>query len=448
MKRMRRKSGVSVKPAPKQAVAPKRQERAPWKLRHILAGFALFVGGLLLAWFLLLPDDFRAVLTSVRNLLTPTEAEAEEVAKVNTSAAPGPSPEGMVWVPGGSFWMGVEDHPQGADAQPVHLVYVDGFWMDKTEVTNAQFAKFVAATRYVTVAERYPNPKDFEYTRPERLMVRDRGGLRFLDGVREKYGDDLMAGFPHAFPLLVGAVAPGAGFPGTVPWGTAEVIHPIVRPFSLVFAPPQHLPKLDNKEWWRPVCGADWRHPGGPDSDLKGRENHPVVHIAYEDAVAYAKWADKRLPTEAEWEFAARGGLDRKPFAWGDELLPQGKHMANVWQGRFPVRNTKEDGFAGTAPVGSFPPNGFGLYDMAGNVWEWCADWYTEDYYEKSLKRNPKGPDYGRDPHDGLPKRVRRGGSFLCDVDICSAYMMGVRGRGEPTSPSSHCGFRCVRSAR
>ena len=449
MKRIRRKPGVSVRQAPGQLSAPKKPVRGPWKVRQLLAGFALFVGGLTLAWYLLLPEDFHAVLASLRNPLSAEEAPEEEVAKINKAAAPGPAPEGMVWVPGGSFWMGVEDHPQGGDADTVHLVYVDGFWMDRTEVTNAQFAKFIAATKYVTVAERYPDPRDFEHTRPERMMVRDKDGLRFIDGVEEKYGPDLMAGFPHSFPMLVGSVAPGAGLPAAIPWGTAEMIHPILRPFSLVFAPPRRIAKFDNKEWWAPVYGANWRHPEGPDSDLKGRENHPAVHIAYEDAVAYAKWAGKRLPTEAEWEFAARGGLDRKPFAWGEEAEPNGKYMANVWQGRFPTLNTVQDGFAGTAPVGSFPANGYGLHDMAGNVWEWCADWYTEDYYLKSPKRNPQGPDYGRDPNDnGIPKRVRRGGSFLCDVRRCSAYMMGVRGRGEPNSPSSHCGFRCVRSPR
>jgi formylglycine-generating enzyme required for sulfatase activity len=320
--------------------------------------------------------------------------------------------------------------------------------MDRTEVTNAQFARFVQATQYVTVAERYPDPRDFPHLDPKTLGFMGRTTLPSGEVMAREYSRELLAGFPNAYPLAVTALGPGTGIPATVPWPAVAVLHPLVRPFSLVFSPPERLKEFNNTQWWKTVAGADWRHPEGPGSDLKGREKHPVVHIAYADAVAYAKWAGKRLPTEAEWEFAARGGLDRKPFAWGHELQPQGKHMANVWQGTFPVRNTKEDGFAGTAPVGSFPPNGFGLHDMAGNVWEWCADWYTEDYYVNSPKRNPKGPDYGRDPHDGAPKRVRRGGSFLCDVEVCSAYMMGVRGRGEPNSPSSHCGFRCVRSAR
>jgi formylglycine-generating enzyme len=403
----------------------------------MLGVLVLAIGGLLLGWYLLLPDDFRSVVASVRGWFQPVQAEEPEVAKINPSEPPGPAPEGMVWVPGGTFWMGTDDHPQGHDAEPVHLVYVDGFWMDRTEVTNTQFAKFVQATKYVTVAERYPDPKDFPHLRPQLL------------GFHEKYGPELLAGYPTSFPMLVGSVAPGAGLPAAVPWGTAAELYPIVAPFSLVYVRPRILRDFDNKEWWATVRGADWRHPEGPGSDLKNRENHPVVHIAYEDAVAYAKWAGKRLPTEAEWEFAARGGLDRKPYAWGDEAEPKGKCMANVWQGEFPIENTLKDGFAGTAPVGSFPPNGYGLYDMAGNVWEWCSDWYRPDYYQKSPRRNPQGPTASYDPGEpGVPKRVRRGGSFLCCDNYCSAYMMGVRGKGEPTSSTCHGGFRCVKSPR
>jgi sulfatase modifying factor 1 len=300
------------------------------------------------------------------------------------------APDGMIWIPGGEFLMGDTD-PIFPDAKPVHRVYVDGFWMDRTEVTNAQFARFVQATGYVTVAERPPNPKEFPTVPQEKLV-----------------------------------------------------------PGSIVFSPPDKEVSLDQPlSWWRYVPGANWRHPEGPGSNLRGRENHPVVHICWYDARAYAKWAGKRLPTEAEWEYAARGGLEQKRYCWGDELLPGGKWQANIWQGDFPRRNTKEDGFERTAPVGSFPANGYGLFDMSGNVWEWCADWYRPDYYAKSPGRNPQGPDSSFDPSEpNLPKRVQRGGSFLCSDVYCARYRPGARGKGEPGSAASHIGFRCVRSAR
>jgi formylglycine-generating enzyme required for sulfatase activity len=252
-------------------------------------------------------------------------------------------------------------------------------------------------------------------------------------------------------------------------------------PGSIVFTPPQVAVSLENHfAWWRYVPGACWRHPEGPGSDLQGRENHPVVHVCWEDAAAYAKWAGKRLPTEAEWEFAARGGLERKAYGWGDELRPGGKWQTNIWQGQFPAENTLADGFRATAPVGSFPPNGYGLYDMAGNVWEWCADWYRPDYYAQSSgramlalgpgavglmgsplapgpilamsalttpDRNPQGPDSSLDPLEpGVPKRVQRGGSFLCSDLYCVRYRPGTRGKGAVDSGQSHAGFRCVRS--
>jgi formylglycine-generating enzyme required for sulfatase activity len=307
-------------------------------------------------------------------------------------AAPSPppeaGPEGMAWVPGGSSWMGDHDFP---DARPVHAVVVDGFWMDATEVTNAQFARFVKDTGYVTVAERSPDPKEFPGVPPSDL-----------------------------------------------------------KPGSIVFTPPASPVALDDaSQWWRYVAGADWRHPEGPGSDINGKDNHPVVHVGWDDAVAYAKWAGKRLPTEAEWEFAARGGLDHQKYAWGAEQKPGGKWPANVWQGRFPGENTVEDGFPRAAPVGLFPPNAYGLHDLAGNVWEWCADWYRPDYYFTSPKQNPPGPPDSLDPAEpGVPKRVQRGGSFLCSDSYCVRYRPGARGKGEVSSGASHLGFRCVRSGK
>jgi len=290
----------------------------------------------------------------------------------------------MVYIKGGTFLMGSE---QFSDARPVHEVMVDGFWMDEHEVTNAQFARFVAATGYQTIAERPLNAKDFP-----------------------------------------------------------DVPLDVLQPGSAVFTPPQHPVDLHNHlQWWRYVPGANWRHPEGPGSSIVGRENEPVVHIAYQDAVAFAKWAGKRLPTEAEWEFAARGGQSGTRYYWGDELTPGGKWAANVYQGNFPVTNTAEDGFVGPAPVKSFSPNAFGLYDMDGNVWEWCADYYRPDYYERSARNNPAGPTDSFDPMEPRAvKRVQRGGSFLCNAQYCERYIAGSRGKGEISSGSNNLGFRCV----
>ncbi|HEY4416963.1 MAG TPA: formylglycine-generating enzyme family protein [Verrucomicrobiae bacterium] len=312
------------------------------------------------------------------------------------------APAGMIWVPGGEFAMGTTAPNEGIctaatfaavlDAQPIHRVYVDGFWMDKTEVTNEQFKKFVDATGYITIAERTPTAEEFPGAPPENLV---------------------------------------AG--------------------SVVFSPPDHaVPLNDFYQWWAYIKGANWRHPTGPSSDLKGKDKYPVVQVAYDDAVAYAKWAGKRLPTEAEWEFAARGGLAGKAYAWGDQLKPGGKWMANIFEGEFPVKDSGEDGFAGIAPVAQFPTNGYGLYDMAGNVWEWCSDWYRADYYTQctnAVTRNPQGPETSLDPEEpGVKKRVQRGGSFLCTDQYCTRYMVGARGKGEVSSGSNHVGFRCVES--
>jgi sulfatase modifying factor 1 len=306
------------------------------------------------------------------------------------------APAGMKWIPGGEFLMG-SDEPMFRDAQPVHRVYVDGFWMDEPEVTSAQFAQFVRATGYVTVAERAPDAKDYPGAKPDMLY---------------------------------------AG--------------------SVVFTPPaQEVSLHDHFQWWSYVKAADWRHPEGPESSIESRMDHPVVHIAFEDAEAYAKWAGKRLPTEAEWEFAARGGLSRKKFVWGDSFVPDGHVMANTFQGHFPDRNTQEDGYISTSPVKHFSPNGYGLYGMAGNVWEWTADWYRHDTYVRRTRnaepvRNPQGPRVQEsfDPSEpGVAKRVHKGGSFLCTDQYCARYMPGGRGKGAPDTGTNHLGFRLVRNA-
>ncbi|MDZ4730210.1 MAG: formylglycine-generating enzyme family protein, partial [Xanthomonadales bacterium] len=273
----------------------------------------------------------------------------------NKTKAPAAAPKGMVWIPGGEFSMGSEDPTTGTvcgghepmrDARPVHRTYVDGFWIDKTEVTNEQFEKFVKATGYRTIAEIAPTKEEFP-TAPK---------------------ENLVAG--------------------------STVFTPTARPVAL-----QNM-----YQWWRYQHGANWRHPEGPKSSLNGREKYPVVQVAYPDAMAYAKWAGKRLPTEAEWEFAARGGRAGEIYSWGNDLKPVGKWMANIYEGKFPVKDTGADGFVGVAPVAQFPANRYGLYDTAGNVWEWCSDWYRADYYaqlatqNEGVVRNPQGPDSAWDP--------------------------------------------------
>lgn len=271
-------------------------------------------------------------------------------------------PSKMVHIPGGTFNMGSND-PAFPDAQPIHKVQVKEFWMDEHEVTNAEFEKFVNATHYVTIAERELDPKDFPGVPAESLV-------------------------------------PGSG----------------------VFSPPGEPVSLnDPLQWWKYVPGASWKHPFGLDSDLKGKENNPVVHVSYEDAIAYATWAGKRLPTEAEWEYAAQGKNPGQKYYWGNELKPGGKWMANIYQGNFPNGNTGEDGFIGIAAVESFPPNAYGLYDMDGNVWEWCNDFYRPDYYANSPVNDPKGPVNSYDPDEpNAVKRVQRGGSFLCSDQLHS----------------------------
>lgn len=322
----------------------------------------------------------------------------------NKSPVPSAAPAGMVWIPGGEYSMGSDDPtplvcggPDSMpDARPVHRVYVDGFWMDATEVTNAQFREFVKATGYKTIAEIAPTKEEFPTAPPENLK---------------------------------------AG--------------------STVFTPTDKPVPLNNHfQWWRYQHGADWQHPDGPQSSIEGKDNYPVVHIAHPDAIAYCKWAGKRLPTEAEWEFAGRGGHAGDIYSWGNELHPDGKYMANTYQGKFPAKDNGEDGFAGIAPVKQFAPNGYGLYDVGGNVWEWCEDWYRPDTYARQIVaaggpeqtiRNPKGPSKPYDPAEpDEKKRVHRGGSFLCTDQYCTRYMVGSRGKGEEKTGSNHVGFRCV----
>jgi formylglycine-generating enzyme required for sulfatase activity len=299
----------------------------------------------------------------------------------------------MVWIPGGTFAMGSDRfYPEEG---PVHEATVAGFWMDETTVTNNQFRRFVKATGYVTVAQRVPNSDDY----------------------------------PGALPELL---VPGSA-----------VFHKTRGPVDL------RVPS-----WWAYVPGADWRHPEGPGSTLNGRDRHPVVHVAYEDAEAYATWAGKSLPTEAEWERAARGGLESAVYVWGDEFAPRGKMMANTWQGEFPWQNLLTDGHEGTAPVGSFPPNAFGLHDMAGNVWQWTTDWYQDRHQDEPTSPccapvNPRGgtKEQSYDPLQlemRIPRKVLKGGSYLCAPNYCLRYRPAARHPETVDTSTGHIGFRCI----
>lgn len=310
------------------------------------------------------------------------------------------SHEGMVWINAGTFQMGSSNNEGRPDEYPQHKVQVEGFWMDKTEVTNAEFRKFVDATGYVTTAEKAP---DWEILKKQ-----------LPAGTPKPPDNDLVAA-------------------------------------SLVFQITTNPVSLNNpSNWWRWTKGADWKHPEGPESSIESKDNYPVVHISWYDAMAYCRWAGKRLPTEAEWEYAARGGLINEPFSWGSEEVDKGKPKANTWQGDFPTQNTGWDGYTGLAPVMSYPANAFGLYDMAGNVWEWCNDWYRSDYYKQfssTTSINPKGPSSGFDPDEpSNPKKVVRGGSFLCNKSYCSSYRVSARMKTSPDTGLEHTGFRCVSS--
>ncbi|CAN5430584.1 formylglycine-generating enzyme family protein [soil metagenome] len=309
---------------------------------------------------------------------------------------------GMVLIKGGIFEMGGDNNQASPDEYPKHKVQVSSFYIDATEVTNAQFKKFADATGYVTTAEKKPDWEELKKS---------------------------------------------------VPPGTPKPADSLLVAASLVFKSSSRPVNLnDYSQWWSWVKGADWKHPEGPASSIKGRENYPVVQVSWDDAMAYCIWAGKRLPTEAEWEFAARGGLSNNIYPWGNEHVNKGAPKANSWEGSFPYLNEKKDGFVKIAPVKSYQPNGYGLYDMAGNVWEWCHDWYNASYYQ-SLQNttavNPPGPEKSYDPQDPYtPKRSLRGGSFLCNDTYCSGYRAARRMKSSPDTGLEHTGFRCVKDAQ
>ncbi|MFZ4260918.1 formylglycine-generating enzyme family protein [Sphingobacterium sp. HJSM2_6] len=328
------------------------------------------------------PDDSVALCSTTS---IPSRFTAAQNSPTDSIVRKGKDAAEMVRMPGGKFTMGSATFQ---DAQPLHEVELSPFLIDVHEVTNAQFAKFVEETGYKTVAERPLDPSDFPGVDPQLLV-----------------------------------------------------------PGSAVFKAPEHVQGMENHlQWWSYVPDANWKHPEGPKSSIKGKENHPVTQLAYQDAEAYAKWAGKRLPTEAEWEYAAKAGKhSNETYYWGAEKLENGKWLANIYQGEFPSHNSKEDGFETSAPVKSFPPNDYGLYDMEGNVWEWCSDFYRPDYYQQSSKSNPKGPSDSYDPQEpNTVKKVQRGGSFLCNDQYCERYKAGSRGKGEINSPTNNVGFRCV----
>jgi formylglycine-generating enzyme len=312
--------------------------------------------------------------------------------------------KGMVWIPGGTFLMGSDSPLAKSNEKPIHKVHVSGFWMDQTDITNAQFANFVQATGYITTAEQIPDW--------ETLKVQ------------------LPAGTPKPSPERL---VPGA----------------------MVFVGTKNPVSLDNaSRWWRFIPGANWRHPQGPNSNILGKEDHPVVQLSYVDALAYAEWVNKRLPTEAEWEFAARGGLEQASFVWGNKSTKKEKELANIFVGKqFPVITPEYQAKIGTSKVKTYSPNGYGLYDMAGNVWQWVADWYRADAFALEAKEhesfNPQGPTTSFDPGDlyapiNAPKRVIRGGSFLCDKNFCMSYRPSARRGVDPYNPMVHIGFRLV----
>jgi formylglycine-generating enzyme len=308
----------------------------------------------------------------------------------------------MVLIPGGTFDMGGDNNQASLDEYPKHKVTVSAFYIDVTEVTNEQFKKFINATDYKTTAERKPDWEELKKT---------------------------------------------------VPPGTTKPADSLLQAASLVFKQStQPVPLNDYTQWWSWVSGADWKHPQGPQSNIIGKENYPVVHLSWDDAMTYCKWAGKRLPTEAEWEFAARGGLINNVYPWGNEPINTGNVKANSWEGKFPYLNEKKDGYITAAPAKSYLPNGYGLYDMAGNVWEWCSDFYNQDYYKTlggKTTLNPTGAAKSYDANEPYAiKRTLRGGSFLCNDSYCSGYRVARRMKSSPDTGLEHTGFRCVKNAR
>lgn len=326
------------------------------------------------------PQRFAHVDTGKNNILTTDTATTN-----------------MVYIPAGEFMMGADNEQADKDEYPKHKVQLDAFWIDKTEVTNAEFRKFVDATGYITTAEQKPDWNELKKTLPP--------------GAAKPSDDELVAA-------------------------------------SLVFKQTETPVDLnDYNQWWSWVAGANWKHPEGPGSDIRGRDNYPVVQVSWYDAMAYCKWAGKQLPTEAQWEYAARGGLVNAIYPWGNEHVNSGKPKANTWEGKFPYLNEIKDGFTKLAPIKKYSPNGYGLYDMAGNVWEWCSDWYDYNYYRSSIRLNPKGANKSYDPQEPLmPKRSLRGGSFLCNDSYCSGYRVSRRMKSSPDTGLEHTGFRCVRN--
>ncbi|ASW73244.1 formylglycine-generating enzyme family protein [Chryseobacterium piperi] len=320
-----------------------------------------------------------------------TESQATNQIKISENS----TTSGMKYIPGGTFSMGGDNDQASDDEYPKHKVTLDPFWIDEAEVTNAEFKKFVTATGYITTAEKKPDWEELKQSLPP---------------------------------------------------GTPKPPDSVMVASSLVFKPTTGAVELnDYSQWWTWVKGADWKHPQGPHSNIEGKENYPVVHVSWYDAKAYCQWAGKRLPTEAEWEFAARGGLKDNIYPWGNEPINMGKSKANSWEGKFPYYNEKKDGFLTSAPVKSYPANGYGLYDMAGNVWEWNSDWYDAAYYKSSSTENPQGPQKSYDPDDPhTAKRVLRGGSFLCNDSYCSGYRAARRMKNTPDTSLEHTGFRCV----
>ena len=333
---------------------------------------------------------------------TPTQSRFNSLVSTTSHEKLDVNLKEMVLIPGGRFSMGGDDDQAWRDEYPKHMVVVDSFWMDVHEVTNAQFSAFVEATGYLTTAEK---AVDWEEIKKE------------------------------------------------LPPGTPKPDASQLAPASLVFVPTDKpVSLLDVSQWWQWRQGANWRQPEGPGSSIVGKDNHPVVHVSWFDAVAYCDWVGKRLPTEAEWEYASRGGLTDAVYAWGNEDLRSGKPKANTWEGAFPYRNDKRDGYYFTAPVQSYQANNYGLYDIAGNVWEWCADLYHEDYYKTlagKTTHNPQGPKTSYDSNEPYAlKRISRGGSFLCHESYCSGYRNSMRMKTTPDTGSMHTGFRAVVSLR